>query len=222
MNGVHDMGGMQDMGAIQYERNEPTFHLPWEGRVYALSRTLRARPNPGLWNLDAFRHGIEVLPPADYLRMTYYERWFAWMLRTLVATGDVTQAEIDSGHPSPGSARATPLLTAEAVPAVAALRPSARLDVVVTARFKTGQKVRARNMHPTGHTRLPRYVRGRVGVVALDRGVYRFPDTSAHLQGDEPQHLYSITFGARELWGEQASPRDTVHLDLWDDYLERA
>jgi nitrile hydratase len=216
------MGGMQGMGAIEHESNEPTFHSPWEGRVYALSRTLRARANPGLWNLDAFRHGIEVVPPADYLRMTYYERWLAWMLRTLVATGDVTQAEIDSGRPLLGSTKVPPLLTAEAVPAMVAVRPSARLNVTVTARFKTGQKVRARNMHPPGHTRLPRYVRGRVGVVALDRGVFRFPDTSAHLQGDKPQHLYSIRFAARELWGEQASPRDTVHLDMWDDYLERA
>ena len=221
MNGVHDMGGMHGMGAIQHESNEPTFHRPWEGRVYALSRALRARPDPGLWNLDAFRHGIEVLPPVDYLRMTYYERWLAWILRTLVATGDVTQSEIDSGRPSPGSAPATTLLRAEVVPAMVALRPTARLNVAVSPRFKAGQKVRARNMHPTGHTRLPRYVRGRVGVIVLDRGVFRFPDTSAHLQGEKPQHLYSVMFGARELWGEGASPRDAVHLDMWDDYLER-
>jgi len=82
MNGVHDMGGMQDMGPIRHERHEPAFHEPWEGRVYALSRVLRTRRGP--WNLDAFRHAIESLPPVDYLRMSYYERWFTWMLTTVV------------------------------------------------------------------------------------------------------------------------------------------
>jgi nitrile hydratase subunit beta len=221
VNGVHDMGGMQDMGAITHEPHEPPFHMPWEGRVYALSRALRTG-RTGPWNLDAFRHGIEKLPPADYLRMTYYERWFAWILATLVATGDATQTEIDTGLPAPGAPRATPLLTPEAVPATVALRGTARRDVAVAARFKAGQKIRARNMHPTGHTRLPRYVRGKTGVVAIDRGVFLFPDTNAHLLGEKPQHLYSVRFAARELWGDRASSRDVVHLDMWDDYLEHA
>ena len=106
MNGVHDMGGMQGMGAIRPERHEPTFHAAWEGRVYALSRVLRARG--GQWNLDAFRHGIEVLPPADYLRLSYYERWFTWLLGKLVSAGDATQAEIDTGQVSAASPRSTP------------------------------------------------------------------------------------------------------------------
>lgn len=71
MNGVHDMGGQQGMGPVQYEKNEPVFHAPWEGRVYALNRAMRAW---GKWSLDNDRHAIELLPPADYLRMSYYER----------------------------------------------------------------------------------------------------------------------------------------------------
>jgi nitrile hydratase subunit beta len=220
MNGIHDMGGMHGMGAIEHEQSEPTFHMAWEGRIYALSRVLRTRA--GLWNLDAFRYGIEVLPPADYLRMTYYERWFAWMIATLVAAGDTTQAEIETGHPTPGVPRVTALLTAEAVPAMVARRASARRNVAATARFKAGQSVRARNMHPTGHTRLPRYARGKTGVIVRDRGVFLFPDTNAHLQGEKPQHLYSVRFAVRELWGERASSRDVVHLDMWDDYLEHS
>jgi nitrile hydratase len=101
-------------------------------------------------------------------------------------------------------------------------RGSARRDVAVAPRFKAGQRVRARNIHPSGHTRLPRYVRARSGVVVLDRGVFLFPDTHAHMRGDKPQHLYSVRFAARELWGEQASRRDFIHLDMWDDYLEPA
>jgi nitrile hydratase beta subunit len=212
------MGGMHGMGAIEHEAHEPAFHMPWEGRVYALMRVLRTRPGP--WNLDAMRHGFEKLPPTDYLRMTYYERWFAWILSTLVAAGDATGAEVESGKPAPGAAKMSVLLTPEAVPAMAANRGSARRDVKSTPRFKAGDKVRARNMHPTGHTRLPRYARGKTGVVSLDRGVFLFPDTNAHLQGEKPQHLYSVKFAARELWGDRASPRDSVHLDMWDDYLE--
>jgi nitrile hydratase len=218
MNGIHDMGGMHGMGPIEHGPEEPTFHALWEGRVYALSRVLRARG--GQWNLDAFRHGIELLPPTDYLRMTYYERWFAWMIGKLVATGDATQAEIETGVPATGSAQGTPFVTAQSVPEMVARRGRVRRDVPATAHFKAGQHARARNMNPIGHTRLPRYVRGKVGVVVLDRGVFLFPDTNAHFLGEKPQHLYSVRFAARDLWGERASTRDVVHLDMWDDYLE--
>ena len=218
MNGVHDMGGMQGMGPIRREAHEPTFHERWEGRVYALARVLRTRS--GLWNLDAFRHGIEVLPPADYLRMSYYEKWFTWMLTTVVAAGDVTQSEVETGNPVPGSPRQAVLVAPEAVPSMVDRRGSARRAAAVAPRFKAGQRVRARNIHPAGHTRLPRYVRAKSGVVVLDRGVFLFPDTNAHQRGEKPQHLYSVRFAARELWGKQASPRDSVHLDLWDDHLQ--
>ena len=218
MNGVHDMGGMQGMGPIRHEAHEPTFHERWEGRVYALARVLRTRR--GLWSLDAFRHGIEVLPPADYLRMSYYEKWFTWMLTTVVAAGDVTHSEIETGIPVPGSRRQAVLVAPEAVASMVDRRGSARRVAPVAPRFKAGQRVRARNIHPAGHTRLPRYVRAKSGVVVLDRGVFLFPDTNAHQRGEKPQHLYSVRFAARELWGEQASPRDSVHLDLWDDHLQ--
>jgi len=219
MNGVHDMGGMQGMGPIRHEANEPTFHERWEGRVYALARVLRTRS--GLWNLDAFRHGLEVLPPVEYFRMSYYEKWFAWLSTTVVAAGDVTQAELETGSPAPGSARKAALLAPEAVPSMVDRRASAWRDVAVAPRFKSGQRVSKRNVHPPGHTRLPRYVRGKSGVVFLDRGVFLFPDTNAHLRGEKPQHLYSVRFAAREVWGDQASRSDFIYLDMWDDYLER-
>lgn len=218
MNGVHDMGGMHGMGAIDPEQHEPTFHAAWEGRVYALSRVLRARG--GQWNLDAFRHGIELLPPADYLRMSYYERWFAWMIAKLVATGDATQEEIETAQPAAASPKGTPFVTMNTVSAMVAKRAPAGRDVPALAHFKVSQRVRARNMHPPGHTRLPRYARGKVGVIVRDRGVFLFPDTNAHFLGEKPQHLYSVRFSSRELWGVRASPRDFIHLDMWDDYLE--
>jgi len=203
MNSVHDMGGMHNMGPLEREANEPVFHHPWEGRVYAMTRALRTRD--GLWCLDAHRHEIEKLPPAEYLRLSYYERWFE------VLTGQLAAAP-------PTELR----LTAQAAGETMDRRPSARRDAPATPHFKAGQKVRARNIHPAGHTRLPRYARGKTGVVARDRGVYVFPDAHAHDRGDGAQHLYSVRFTARELWGDAASPRDSVYLDLWDDYLERA
>jgi nitrile hydratase len=218
MNGVHDMGGMQNMGAVHPEPHEPAFHTAWEGRVYALSRSLRARG--GQWNLDSFRHGIELLPPADYLRMSYYERWFAWMVGKLVATGDATQVEVDTGQAASGSPRSTPFVSMQNVSALVAKRAPSHRNVPAIAHFKSGQRVRARNLNPPGHTRLPRYVRGRAGVVVRDRGVCLFPDTNAHFLGEKPQHLYSVRFSGRELWGDRASLHDFVHLDMWDDYLE--
>jgi nitrile hydratase subunit beta len=92
----------------------------------------------------------------------------------------------------------------------------------VSPHFKVGDRVRARNIHPTGHTRLPRYARGKIGVIVRDHGVFLFPDTNAAFLGEKPQHVYSVKFAARELWGDEASLRDSVHLDMWDDYLERA
>jgi nitrile hydratase subunit beta len=219
VNGVHDMGGMQGMGPVVHEKDEPVFHEAWESRVYALTRLVRA--GGGRWNIDAGRYEIERLPPAEYLRMSYYERWAARLPIQVVKMGLVTQAEIESGTPASGSAKATPQLTALRVPAMVATRVSTKRDVRVKATFRRGQRVRARNMHPPGHTRLPRYARGKLGTVVADRGVFVFPDTNAEFLGEKPQHLYSVRFTARELWGDRASTRDSVYLDLWDDYLER-
>jgi nitrile hydratase len=220
VNGVHDMGGMHGFGPVEHEENEPVFHAAWEGRIYAITRVLRA--GGGGSNLDASRHAIEILPPAEYLRMSYYERWMARIVSQLVRTGVATVAEVESGQPATGTVTATPDLTPARVPEMITRRNSARRNVPATPHFTVGQRVRARNINPAGHTRLPRYARGKAGLVVRDHGVFVFPDTNAHLLGENPQHLYSVRFAARELWGERASPRDSVHLDMWDDYLEHA
>lgn len=219
MNGVHDMGGMHGMGPVQPEVSEPVFHEAWEGRVYAINRALNAWNK---WNIDAGRHQIELLPPADYLRMSYYEKWLARNIELLVKTGLVTREEIETGAPAPGSAKATPPLTVADFPAALRRGNYMRPEADAKARFKAGDRVRARNMHPTGHTRLPRYARGKQGVIFRHHGIFVFPDTNAHFLGEQPQHLYSVRFAARDLWEEQASPRDSVYLDLWDSYLEHA
>jgi nitrile hydratase subunit beta len=219
VNGVHDMGGMHGMGPIQVEQNEPVFHHPWEGRVFALRRAMGAWHK---WNIDVSRHEVELVPPVDYLRMSYYARQLAAFLPMLVKSDLVTQAEIESGIPAEGQVKATPALTVEkALTLVAKGVPTSR-DVAVAPRFQLGQRVRARNIHPVGHTRLPRYARGKLGTIDRDHGVFVFPDTNAHFVGEKPRHVYSVRFMARELWGNQAAAQDSVYLDLWDDYLEPA
>jgi nitrile hydratase subunit beta len=219
MNGIHDMGGMHGMGPIEYEHDEPVFHEPWEARALALTLAMGAWRK---WNIDASRHARERIPAADYLRMTYYEKWIAGLVTLMRETGLVTPAEVESGWPAPGSAKAVPPLRAEQVPDVLAKGDPSSRDVPVEARFKVGDGVRARNINPIGHTRLPRYARGKLGTVARDQGVHVFPDGNAHFRGEKSQRLYSVRFAARELWGEQASPRDAVYVDLWDDHLEPA
>jgi nitrile hydratase subunit beta len=219
MNGVHDMGGMQDMGPVQPEKNEPVFHEAWEGRVWGMMWLSSVW---GKWNVDAMRHSIERIPPADYLRMSYYEKWLAALVDLVTGRGLVTRAEVESERPEAGSAKATPPVQAEGVPALIARGNPVKRDVAVAARFKAGQRVRGRNINPTTHTRLPRYARGKLGTIERDHGVFLFADSNAHFLGEKPQHLYSVRFAARELWGEQASPRDSVYVNLWDDHLEPA
>lgn len=213
------MGGMHGLGRIEYEWNEPVFHAPWEGRAFAMNLACSAWRK---WSLDALRHQIELIPPSDYLRMSYYQKWFTAVTERLVASGLVTRDEVESGQPAPGSSKATPALTAAQVPSMLRSGALASRDVAVAPRFTAGQSVRTRNIHPTGHTRLPRYARDKQGTVDRDHGVYVFPDSTAHSLDENPQHVYSVRFAARELWGEQASPRDAVYLDLWDDYLDPA
>jgi nitrile hydratase subunit beta len=219
MNGVHDMGGMHGMGPIVEEKNESVFHHEWEGRIFAMNLAMGAWRK---WNLDASRHTRELIPPAEYLRMSYYEKWVAALVELIVKSELATRDEIESATPTAGSPKAVPALTADQVMARVATGVPAKRNVDVPARFKVGQRVRTRNMHAVRHTRLPRYARGKVGAVDRDHGVFVFPDTNAHFLGEKPQHVYSVRFAARELWGTHAAKRDSVYVDLWDDYLEPA
>src|SRR4029453_1289453 len=108
MNGVHDMGGQQDMGPVVYEKNEPVFQAPWEGRGYALNHAMRAWRK---WSLDTDRHAPELMRPIDYLRMSYYERWFQRLEEQLVQYGLVSKEEIESGKAAPGSPKINPVFT---------------------------------------------------------------------------------------------------------------
>lgn len=218
MNGVHDLGGMHGMGPVEIEKNEPVFHSGWEARAFALTVAAGAHRK---WNIDMSRHSRERMPPAEYLAATYYERWLYGLQKLLVEKGLVTAKELENGR-SEARGDMSRTLRAEGVAEYLRFRIRARVDADVQPKFRAGDRVVARNIHPAGHTRLPRYVRGRRGVIDRGHGVFIFPDTSAASSDRKPQHLYSVRFAARELWGPEAPARDSVTLALWDDYLDPA
>ncbi|MFN9711882.1 MAG: nitrile hydratase subunit beta [Alphaproteobacteria bacterium] len=217
MTGAHDMGGMHGLGPIAPETDAPVFHHSWEARVHAMTMA-----SPTRSNIDAGRHQRELIPGPEYLRMSYYEKWLTGLCALLLKHGLVTPDELARGQPDPGRARATPLLAAAAVPGVLSRAGSYERETAAGPGFKSGDRVRALNINPTGHTRLPRYVRGRTGVVERCHGVHVFPDSNAHGQGEAAQPLYLVRFEARELWGPDASAIDTIRLDLWESYLAPA
>ncbi|MFP6748897.1 MAG: nitrile hydratase subunit beta [Alphaproteobacteria bacterium] len=220
MNGAHDLGGMHGLGAIDAEENEPVFHHEWQRRVMALSLASGAM---GKWNIDMGRHARENQSPEQYLRNSYYQTWLLGLEKMLVRTGLVTAAELASGK----SAAALPEDLAARVLRPEHVAPALRrggqytMDDDVEAKFKLGDAVRVMNNHPSGHTRAPRYARGKCGVVERDHGVFVFADENAKGPGHQvPQHIYNVNFPARELWGPDAAPNDCVLIDLWDGHLE--
>ncbi len=215
MNGPHDMGGFTGFGPVAPERNEPLFHEPWEARAMALSVAMGAT---GTWNIDMSRHARERREATDYWQASYYDKWIYGLDRLLVECGLVTAEELATGK-SAGPAK--PLkrkLTADILQAVLAKGAPADRPATGRPRFRVGDTVRARNITPSGHTRLPRYARGHAGVIVIDHGTHVLPDSNAHGKGENPERLYTVRFTAAELWGTNNT--DTVNIDLWESYLE--
>jgi nitrile hydratase beta subunit len=218
VNGVHDMGGMQGFGKVEPEADEPVFHAPWEGRVLAMNRAAGAL---GKWNIDIGRFSRETLPPAVYLASSYYRKWQLGLEDLCVTYGLVGADELAAGH---SLHPATPVRRAVTAENVAALLSRGNFErrAAAPAKFKPGDRVRTRNMHPASHTRLPRYARGRAGLIEAIRGCHVFPDTAALGQGDDPQWLYTVLFDGRELWGETSDPSLKVSIEAFEPYLEPA
>ena len=222
MNSAHDLGGMHGFGPInpEPENEEPVFHSDWEKRVFGLTL---AAGFLGKWNIDMSRYARERQHPIDYLRHTYYENWLAGLEKLLVEAELLNPEELKTGKaagPADESIQQRVLKSEKVAETIAKGSPVA-MTIRTPPRFKSGDSVRAVNRHPTGHTREPRYVRGRVGVIHEYHGAHVFPDQSAE-GSKEGRHLYSVRFSAKALWGESASGRNAVYVDLWEDYLEAA
>lgn len=219
MNGIHDLGGMTCFGPVRREEGEPVFHADWERRVFAMNLAALAFLGP----VDRARHAIERMDPVEYLSTSYYEHWLTGLVTLAKDLGYVTDAEVDAGRAA--TLKPTPFPAPNAGEVEGLVRhgmPATRDDGRTAPAFAVGDTVRARNIEVTGHTRLPRYVRGRTGVVAAYRGSHVFPDTAAHDRGENAQPLYTVRFEAKELWGENVARRDCVYIDLWEDYLASA
>ncbi len=216
MNGPHDMGGFTGFGAVTAEADEPVWHAAWEPRAFAL---VLAMGMTGQWNIDEARHARERLPAMQYWRSSYYEmRHYALVLQ-LIELGLVTAMEEEQGSMAIPPKPVKRVAAAEMIPSILAAggpadRPSNRPQ-----RFAPGEKVRARNINPHGHTRLPRYARGKAGEIVSVHGTHVFPDSNAHGLGEDPQWLYTVRFSAAELWGKNT--KDSVCIDLWEPYLEK-
>jgi nitrile hydratase subunit beta len=216
MNGIHDLGGMHGFGPVDAEADEPVFHHDWEKRVFALLVPLSAAAP---FCVDEFRHAIERMVPASYLQTTYFEHWLHGFETLALEKGVVTTEELRNGHAAAGSKPGTPSVLASAVEKITTTGRSARVDAEVKAKFKEGDMVVVKNINPPTHTRMPRYVRDKLGCIDRDHGVFVLPDSAAHGKGDKPQHCYSVYFSAQELWGTKVSRNDSVYVDMWDDYL---
>lgn len=217
MNGIHDLGGMHGLGPVAPEPDEPAFHAGWEKRAAGI---LEVMTFPAGFTVDRFRYLRETLRPSLYLSQDYYEQWLYIAEQALLEAGMISEAELKSGAST--AAKRSDALAAGAVWDFLHDRANSARPVAAPPVFALGQRVRARNINPEGHVRLPRYARGKAGLVTRHHGGHVLPDASAHGRGDCPQHLYTVAFTARELWGETANPRDTIHLDLWESYLEPA
>ena len=217
MNGPQDMGGQAGFGPIAPEPNEPRFHSEWERRAFALALAMGMT---GSWNIDISRHARERQPAVQYWSSSYYEIWIAGLMTLMTEAGLVSKDEIASGHASAPPKPVARVASAAMIPAIVQKGGPSNRASNLNASFKIGDKIRTRNINAEGHTRLPRYARGRAGEIISIHGTHVLPDSSAHRLGDNPQWLYTVRFTAKELWGHDN--KDHVMLDLWEPYLEPA
>lgn len=219
MNGGQDLGGMQGFGPVMPEADEPLFHAAWEPRALAVTLAMGAT---GMWNIDMSRHARERIPPPRYLTASYYQIWTEGLCTLLVEAGLATPEEIASGRMQAEARPVRQVLAAENVAAALARGAPTAREMATPARFAPGDRVRTLNINPPTHTRLPRYARGRTGIVEAVHGGHVFADSHAHGRGEDPQWLYGVVFPARELWGPQAHEADSVRIDMWEPYLVAA
>jgi nitrile hydratase beta subunit len=204
MNGAHDTGGMMGYGPVVPEINEPVFHHKWEARAFALIRATSVHSD---WNWDQDRSACENRSPDEYLRLSYYEIWLASFDQMLAEKRLLERAADPSLKIKPEKVR-------EELRRVSNYERS----ISAPAKYAIGDYVRTRNIHPAGHTRLPRYLRGHAGEIIELHGAHVFPDSNAHGRGEDPQWLYTVRFTAQEVWGNGSS--DKIQANLWEPYLE--
>jgi nitrile hydratase subunit beta len=206
VDGVHDLGGLDGFGPVEYETSEPLFAEDWERRAFRVMLGFVASQGvPG----GRFRHSIERMAPEHYLSSPYYEHWLTGATTMAVDSGFTTQDELErrAGGRFPLSRPDRGVLPEDLTPHT-------------SPRYAVGDEVRVRAWHPPGHTRAPRYVQGKRGTVVRFDGVHNIDDIAAHGGGEVADPLYSVQFTPRELWGEAGADGEVMHVDLFERYLE--
>lgn len=219
MDTIADMGGMQGFGPVVVEENEPPFHHEWERRAFAMA--LLSMRTSGT-NLDSFRHALNRQHPIDYLFDGYYGRWLKCAENLLTDSAIIAPGAVEA------RARRNRGEDVDEPPAPEPQKPDYKPTAAGSIRqiedppkFSVGDRVRTRDLQPTGHTRLARYTRRRTGVVRALRPAQVLPDTNAHFLGENAQHVYNVSFESSELWGPD-SERFVLNIDMYEDYLEAA
>lgn len=216
MNGVHDMGGLECFGPINPDNNEPIFHAEWERRVLALTVCMGAT---GEWNLDQGRFTRESIPPVDYLSIGYYRIWLTALENLLAQRELVSREEMQQGISIDPIKPVRRVLQGSDVNSAMRAGSPVERPGTQSAKFAVGDSVRIENQHKTGHTRLPGYIKGHLGIVHMVHGCHVFADDNALGTGENPQWLYNIKFEAQDLWGESRAQAAYVHVDCWEPYL---
>lgn len=219
MNGAQDLGGQMGFGPIELEENEPNFHAKWEERAFAITLAMGAT---GSWTIDASRFARETLPPAIYLSSSYYEIWARGLEKLILENGLVTEDELKKGTRLADPKPVKQVLKAENVATTLAKGGPTDRETQQPARFKVGDAIRTKRMHPENHTRLPRYARDTIGTIEAIHGVHVFPDKNAHGKGEHPTWLYSVAFRGTDIWGPDSDPKLSLRIDLWEPYLDPA
>jgi nitrile hydratase beta subunit len=217
MNGIHDMGGMDNFGPIITEENEPVFHEDWERAVFANTLALLGT---GYFCVDEMRRSTERIPPIQYLASSYYENWLESLINILREKNVITAEELQEGESLRTNGTALPPLPKEGAEFITSNPLPTLQELEQPPLFQVGDKVTAKVIHPAHHTRLPRYIRGKQGTVEKINGAFLLPDSNAHGDAENPQHNYSVRFSARELWGSDAPPKDCLFIDLFESYME--
>jgi len=220
MDGIHDLGGTQFVGPVEQPGPNEPFHHRWEARIFAIGALSQTRLSGA--NLDSFRFAIDRTPPAEYLGLPYYNKWLRMAETLLTESGVIAPGAIDARVRKRRGEKVEE-------PPVPELRkpdykPTAGGSLRQTDRkpkFSVGQRVHTIDSHTSRHTRLPRYVRRRVGTVTMIQPAHVLPDTHSVFLGENIQHVYKVQFDSAELWGQEAE-KFAMNLDLYEDYLEAA
>jgi nitrile hydratase beta subunit len=216
MDGIHDLGGVEGFGPVPVKTGDARFRdlEGWEQRMWGLSSSPIA---PGI-TIDWFRHGIERMVPSDYLSFAYFNKWCAIYFMFMLDNGTVDLEDIKRGHVKDPAPPAAAISLQQVLEMEAADDTNYERDTDIAPAFSVGDEIVTKARMTAKHTRLPRYARGVTGQVIAHHGAHLLPDKGA--QGiEEAEHLYTVVFPTTELWGDQANPRDTVTLDLWESYL---